>query len=348
MNPTRPYHPVPEPEAPPASPVDADLALVLACLAWPDWTSRDTTMAIGDPSYDFVLKLWNWIEASWLRRANALWENESAAGLPDRKKALDRLRAMHVAAARLDLDRVHSSWLARALREETPAVAAIAGRHGADKTKAVARRALRRSSGESPSPAHLRAEVVAWVLSLWTERLVGGRTETRNDPPEIVALASLSPLETLRLFRMWGFVKLVAACLVPSRRVPRPLLITRQKWIETELVKAQPGLKDLVKADIKAQAKLVVPARRVPALLGELGLARLIKDHDPFRLRWALQNVPYPIAKHIRATIPKKIDPGLNLEAHEALLLKIAWRRLNLEHRIKHRCPAPPLGSNPV
>lgn len=348
MDPARPYHPTPEPDAQPPSPVDADLAMVLACLAWPDWTSRETTMAIGDPSYDFVLKLWNWIEASWLRRASAVWSRESVAGLPDRQKALERLRAMHLASSRMDLDRVHPSWLARALREETPAVAAIAARHGPATTRAIARRALAPPSAESASTDHVRADVVAWVLSLWTERLVGGRAETADDPPEIVVLAQFSPLEAVRLFRMWGFAKLALAGAVAPRRRPRPIEIARRKWIESETAKAPPTLKAMAQADVQAHAKAATPARRKPALLGLLGLARLLRDHDPSRLRWALQNIPYPIAKHIRATIPKKPDRTLNHDANEALLLKIAWRRLNLEHRIKHPCPSSLPGATQV
>ncbi len=348
MDPSRPYHPETEPESPAPAPVDADRALVLSCLAWPEWTSREAALSIGEPSHDFVLKLWNWIEASWLRRVSAVWTGESAGELPDRQTARERLRAMHVAASRLDVDRVHPSWLVRALREETPAVASIAARHGPDATRAVARRALGGSGANANATSHVRAEVVAWVLSLWTERLVGGRSETAADPPEIVAITQLSRLEALRLFRLWGFSKLALAGAHPQRKRPRPREIERRKWIEAETAREPGSLRAMAQADVQAQAKSTALLPRKMALLGVLGLARLCKDSDPFRLRWALQHLPYTIAKHIRSTIPKKVDRKLYHEAHEALLLKLAWRRLNLEHRIKRPWPGSEVGQAQV
>jgi hypothetical protein len=60
-------------------------------------------------------------------------------------------------------------------------------------------------------------------------------------------------------------------------------------------------------------------------------MARLLADCEPFRLRWALQHWPYPIAKLIRSLLPGVASrPGSLLE-WETLILKTAWDRLHLE-----------------
>jgi hypothetical protein len=63
-------------------------------------------------------------------------------------------------------------------------------------------------------------------------------------------------------------------------------------------------------------------------------LARLLADCDPFRTRWTLQHLPYPIAKRIRSLMPSLQRRSVGVSSLESLLLKTAWQRLNLEKRM--------------
>jgi hypothetical protein len=77
-----------------------------------------------------------------------------------------------------------------------------------------------------------------------------------------------------------------------------------------------------------------VPARHQAARIGLTTLARLLAVAEPFRLRWALQHWPYPIAKLIRSLMPPATSRPPELSQGETLILQTAWDRLNLEGRL--------------
>ena len=86
--------------------------------------------------------------------------------------------------------------------------------------------------------------------------------------------------------------------------------------------------------DVEASRSSKLPPRQQPARIGLATIARLLADSEPFRLRWALQHWPYPIAKLIRSLMPPAASRPAPLLEWESLILKTAWDRLNLEGRL--------------
>ena len=209
---------------------------------------------------------------------------------PDgRAEARDRLREAHRAEARVDLARVHPSWLARGLREESPSVrrAVVAAAPEPVRSRVQAELLLDNDDLRAERPAD--PEVLAWACSLWTERLVGGEPRKADDPPVIAAMSGLSPRAGYRLCRY---------CRRNQARAGRPApggVGQRVRGV------GRPG----VRRDRPARhpfhpGREAAPAR-LPARIGLLTIARLLADCEPFRVRWALQHWPYAIAKLVRA-----------------------------------------------
>ena len=94
------------------------------------------------------------------------------------------------------------------------------------------------------------------------------------------------------------------------------------------------GPADAGEADVEASRSSRLPPRHQAARIGLATIARLLADSEPFRLRWALQHWPYPIAKLIRSLIPPATNRPAALLESETWILKTAWDRLNLEGRL--------------
>ncbi len=240
---------------------------------------------------------------------------QAFGGPEERGDALEQLGRMHREDARADLSWIHPTWLVRAVQDESPAVRAIVAAHGPPPV----RRALQRSLATLQVPDRRpHPEVLDWVLSLWTERLVGGGIDRENDPPVIVALARLSPLESYRLWHGVGLVK---------TRLARG-------------TEATPETRAWARRDFDAAERARAGPRRRTALLGLITAARLLADCEPFRMRWALQRIPYPVVKRIRPFIPSESKRSAATSHLETLILKTAWDRLTHAGRIT--APFPP------
>ena len=98
---------------------------------------------------------------------------------------------------RVDLRRVHPSWLVRALREESPAVQRLVAASLADSLRDQMQAGLLLDSQDLDSERAAVPEVASWVMALWTERLVGGEAERADDPPALIVLGRLSPARGL-------------------------------------------------------------------------------------------------------------------------------------------------------
>jgi hypothetical protein len=96
----------------------------------------------------------------------------------------------------------------------------------------------------------------------------------------------------------------------------------------------EPGFLEQVDRDVQARAVAKVPHRHRPARLGLQTVARLLADCEPFRVRWAMQHWPYPIAKIIRSLMPAPGQLSAPLLEGESLILKTAWDRLNVEGKL--------------
>ena len=77
-----------------------------------------------------------------------------------------------------------------------------------------------------------------------------------------------------------------------------------------------------------------LPLRHQPARIGLATIARLLVDTEPFRLRWALQHWPYPIAKLIRSLLPPSMSQPATFLEWETWILNTAWDRLDIEGRL--------------
>jgi hypothetical protein len=90
----------------------------------------------------------------------------------------------------------------------------------------------------------------------------------------------------------------------------------------------------MARHDVEAGRSSTLPLRRHKARIGLVTFARLLADAEPFRLRWALQHWPYPIAKLVRSLMPPTGRRSTSLLDWESLVLKTAWDRLNVEGRL--------------
>lgn len=293
---------------------EADRVLLLALQAWAP-SARATTGAAGSPGGHAHSRLMARLEPSWARRMlDARAAGTTGGG--DRAEARRRLREAHAAEARVEPSRVHPSWWARALREESPSVrrAVVAAAPEPIRGRVQAELLLDNDDLRSERPAD--PQVLAWACSLWSERLVGGEARKADDPPVIVAMSSLSARSAYRLCRYAGEIMLALA----GQRRP--------EWAAAFAATAGPEFLVVARHDAKSIAASKLPPRRLPARIGLLTIARLLADCEPFRVRWALQHWPYTIAKLVRALMPPAEKRSPVMMHVEAEVLKAAWDRL--------------------
>jgi hypothetical protein len=192
-----------------------------------------------------------------------------------------------------------------------------------------------RASGTHQGPARWPPdpEIRAWVLALRAERLVGGEPVGDDEPPAIVAIAGLAPVARFRLFQLTGLAKVVLADLDSTGR-EGSLRRERRTWLSERLGPLDPRARDWARRDLQVIVRGGSLRGRNLALLGLGTVARLLADCDPFRVRWALQVLPYPVAKRARSLMPVPHKRSPAVSRLEAELLKSAWQRLDLEGRI--------------
>lgn len=321
---------------PVASLTDADRAFFLAVAAWGPPPQAENGPA-GCPS-DFRARLRRRLApAGFPRVCNVLLHESSLAEFREPEKARERLARMHVASARVEPAQVHPSWWVRALREESPAVQRLVASAVTASLREPLQSGLLLDREDLRSERAASAEVVNWVLALWTERLVGGEVERSDDPPAIIALCRLSPRSGYRLCRLAGLCKLIVAGHEksdPGRSSSR----ARHEWLEGRLP-ANTELQTIARRDVEGGRSSRLPRRRHQARIGLVTFARLLADAEPFRLRWALQHWPYPIAKLVRSLMPPAGSRSASLLEWESLVLKTAWDRLNVEGRLSLNLP---------
>ncbi|AMV39035.1 hypothetical protein [Planctomyces sp. SH-PL62] len=242
-------------------------------------------------------------------------------------EALAQLARRHREEARADLGSIHPSWLARALQDESPAVRSIVAHHGPTGVE----RALRAGGGlaEPDRPPHL--EVLNWVLSLWTERLVGG-SDYDEHPLVIAALTRTSTRDACLLWSEVG-------------RLKSALALGVEGWGELGNLPKSPS--DAVRTwalhDVAAVEGERLSRRRKLGLLGLITAFRLLADCEPFAMRWALQRLPYEMVRRARSISPRSSRDSAALATFarlESLILRTAWKRLHEQGRIAAAPPA--------
>jgi hypothetical protein len=318
-----------------ASLTDADRALLLAKVAWGDRHRRPAATTGPDAvAPDFLADLRQRLGPAWLQTLRgALDRDVSLAVSSDPSRALDELASTHRAMARVDLARVHPSWLVRALREESPAVQRLVASALRGCLRDQVQAGLLLDSKDLLSERSAAVEVASWVMALWTERLLGSEAEQANDPPAIIVLARMSPRAGYRLCRLAGLCKLILSE-QPQRGHAAASERARHEWLTGRLAAADADLRMLARRDVEYSRSSRLPSRHQAARIGLVTMARLLAECEPFRLRWALQHWPYPIAKLIRSLMPPVTNRPAALSDSETWILKTVWDRLNLEGRL--------------
>ena len=320
----------------PADLNEADRILLLAERTFgggAEVSDSDNATLVND---EFARKrLWKWLEPSWAQRLrDASARVPSSAGPGDGDPGSVRGRSRGLTEPR------RASILLACIR--------VGG-------SAHSGRSPRRSGGSSPRQHPTRCgmrcrpgscwttmtcavdrpadpEALAWVWSLWSERLVGGEPERADDPPVIVAMTGLSPRTGYHLCRLAGIIKRILAG--QDEGDPSTTPVGRANGLV-------PGASRIHGAGVRSDRAARCPIqpggesarRRRTAHLGLLTIARLLADCEPFRVRWALQHWPYTIAKPTRSLMPPDSKRSLVVTQVESLVLKTAWERLNLEGR---------------
>lgn len=271
-------------------------------------------------------RFWTMFRPGLGARLRAAWEH----GQPEAgTSAVDALRAEHAAQAKPDLARIHPSWFVRALKDESPAVQRVVVANAGPALAAILKQGLGLSARDLERDASPHADALNWALTLWTERLIGDRLERDDDPPAIVALTRLGPREGVRLIRCVGLAK----CAVAGSDVPvlRQLDFERLRHFEDRLAHIDREARELAKRDVAGISR---SRRHLLLRLGMVTVARLLEEAEPYRVRWALQHLPYAAAKFTRSimsTVGRR-DPVLL--GWESELLRAAWDRLRAEGRI--------------
>jgi hypothetical protein len=269
---------------------------------------------------------WDCFRAAWGEALRKAWESS----VTDHRPGLDSLRAERAAEAGPDLERVHPSWFVRALKDESPAVQRSVVAHAPPELRVGLQAGLELSDADLRTDSPPNVAAVRWASVLWHERLVGGLAERADDPPVIVALTWLRARDALRLVRAAGLAKWSAAgedTSPPLRELDR----RRYEEFAGRLGQADPGLAKLADRDLAALDR---SGRHPFARLGLVTVARLLEVVEPFRVRWALQHIPYPLAKQTRARMPARRRREPSLEHWESQVLRVAWERLRGEGRL--------------
>jgi hypothetical protein len=71
--------------------------------------------------------------------------------------------------------------------------------------------------------------------------------------------------------------------------------------------------------------------RHGPGRLGLVTVARLLDTVEAYRVRWALQHLPYSVAKQVRTLMNPKARRDSSVAAWETRVLRMAWEALQSE-----------------
>ena len=322
---------------------ESDRALLLAMRAWADLApSRQAGASEKEDEHDFILRYWDWLEPGWINRLCEAWDRQARPGdRIDAKRALDRLREMHVSSVHVDLGQVHPSWLLRALQEESPAVKRLVVASVSESLRHPLQAGLLLDSLDLATERPVQPMFRDWAMGLWTERLVGAEAARDDDPPALVAICGLSARAGFRLCRMAGLAKTILSVEKPRKPSTQQPGRERDEWFRGRLGAVEAEFAARARADVNSIVQTKLPRRLHAARIGLFTVARLLADSEPFRLRWALEHWPYPIVKLARSLMSDATSRAPIILRGEGQVLKSAWERLTLEGRLSEPWPEP-------
>lgn len=282
-----------------------------------------------------ALAAWGGVEAlPLLRRFGTQRARELAGSLvPDPPpEPLELLHDARSAQHGPDPARVHPSWYVRALQDESPAVRRVVAAATAEPLRSILIRGLDLDPADLATDHPGEPEAHRIASALWTERLVGDLPHRDDDPPAIEALATLGPVGLYRLLRLCGLARrsiLPGATIDARHRVMAERLATLRASIVGPI---DPRLVQVLANEWLATESL---GRHRLAGFGLTTLGRLLNRADPYRVRWALQHIPYPIAKRLRIAASRPEASVRQVLALEGRVLDAARNRLREEGRAR-------------
>jgi hypothetical protein len=296
----------------------ADRALLRALASW------------GGPDGD---RFWDLLPDPRREAFRSAWEQE--AGRWPSAAARRELRREHEAQARPDPGRIHPTWWIRALQDESPAVRRVVVAHAPTPNREAVRGGLHLADADLADDGRAHPEALQWALSLWSERLVGDLPERPDDPSVIRAITQPDREFVRRLVDTAGLAKrayAVADGAEPDEDEETPddpegrarLEAFRASWGPPD-----PALVRVARQDLRVAA----PAGLEWPALGLTTIGRLLAVVDSYRVRWAIQHLPYAVAKFTRSRMSLK-HPLVSAQAlvtWEGRALRLAWDRLREE-----------------
>jgi hypothetical protein len=235
------------------------------------------------------------------QQARKLNEQRTRDPAPD---PLASLHFIHDAQISPEPSRIHATWFVRALREESLAVQRVVVAEAVEPLRSTLLRDLQLTEDDLRDDRPAIREAVEIARSIWTERLVGDAPQRDDDPPLISIISSFKWVSLYRFARIIGLAKI--SSLPIEERDTILLNLTNRKRSEKlhesldEL--SDPRLKKIALLDWQATQPL---GRHALAALGLITVGRIMNQADPYRLRWALQHLPYSIAKRLRSIASK-------------------------------------------
>ena len=227
---------------------------------------------------------------------------------------------------------VHPSWFVRALQDESPAVTRSVASLAPASLRAELLSGLKLLDADLRTDLDPHPEVLNWVWSLWTERIVGGGPVGPADAPIVAVLATMPSRTLARLLTLVGLSKEVCGSVVRESHDTDspPRTAERLRDLRNRIGPVDSFLTQRADADVSTHGGASVQA---VARLGLVTLGRLLSTVDPHRWRWAIQHVPYHIARGLRPHMTLD-EPGRHrteLLDWEARILQAARDRLALE-----------------
>jgi hypothetical protein len=283
-------------------------------------------------------RFWDRFRAERRDRLRAAWDAGGAA-LADAASARAALAAEHAAEARPDPSRVHPSWWVRALQEESPAVRRAVAAHGPEPIGSALRAGLPLGPDDLPPDRPPHPEALSWALALWPERLVGGPATREDDPPVIAALTRLDRPVLYRLALIAGLAKLAYALGSPDAPIGSGARGLKRDRDRERAIQFQKGWDPFDPALVRVARLDLGAAKGRGHTLPRLGLitfGRLLARAEPHRTRWALQHLPYDLAKFMRtkmAQLPSEA-PAPAILAWERRIFRASCARARQEGRL--------------
>ncbi len=285
------------------------------------------TLSPTDQALVASLAAWGGVEALPLLRRFGAQKARVLAGALVPEPPPDPLAYLRTAGKSQlgpDLRRVHPSWFVRALREESPAVRRVIVGDSPEPLRTLLLRDLGLSLDDLVPDRPVDPDSRGVAHALWTERLVGDLPHHADDPPVVEALATLGPVGLYRLVRLCGLAK---RAILPGSTILAVGRIMDERFAFFRGRLGGPFDPRLVQMAANEWTSTESLGRHRLAGFGLATFGRLLNQADAYRVRWALQHVPYPIAKRLRVAASRPEASVRAVVALEGRVLEAALAR---------------------